>query len=149
MENRSKVPPITLVFRRAPLLKLVLTVLVFMSLFGPSMREARGAESGDPFGDITVVREPVRAVIIEEGFIPVGDSHTYSYRLEKDHTYHIYLSGEWADPEGHATDYDLYVYEYDAYSATLLSTHTEAAGLLEQVSNDPEGGFFTPDASGL
>jgi hypothetical protein len=96
-----------------------------------------------------VVRAPVRAVIIEEGFIPVGEAHTYSYRLEKDHIYHIYLSGEWADPEDHATDYDLYVYEYDAYSSTLLSTHTEAAGLLEQVSNDGLGRFYTPDASGV
>lgn len=138
-----------LVIRRAPLLKIALTVLVLMSLLGTSIRGAWGAESEDQFGGITVVREPVPAVIIEEGFIPVGEAHTYSYRLEKDHTYHIYLSGEWADPEAHATDYDLYLYEYDAYSATLLSTHTEAAGLLEQVGNDPEGRFFTPDASGL
>lgn len=149
MENWSRAPDIMLVIRRAPLLKIALTALVLMSLLGTSIHGAWGAESEDQFGGITVVREPVPAVIIEEGFIPVGEAHTYSYRLEKDHTYHIYLSGEWADPEAHATDYDLYLYEYDAYSATLLSTHTEAAGLLEQVGNDPEGRFFTPDASGL
>jgi hypothetical protein len=98
MENRS-IAPRTLLVRRAPLLKIALTALVLMSLLGPSIRGAWGAESGDLFGGITVVREPVRAVIIEEGFIPVGDVHTYSYRLEKDHKYHVYLSGEWADPE--------------------------------------------------
>ena len=31
----------------------------------------------------------------------------------------------------------------------VLSTHTEAAGLLEQVSNDGLGRFYTPDASGV
>jgi hypothetical protein len=149
MENWSKAPHLMLVIRRAPLLKIAVTALVLTILLGSPMRGVWGAESGDPFGGITVVREPVPAVIIEEGFIPVGEAHTYSYRLEKDHVYHIYLSGEWADPEDHATDYDLYLYEYDAYSSTLLSTHTEAAGLLEQVGNDPEGRFFTPDASGL
>lgn len=149
MENRSIALHTLLVFRRAPLLKIALTALVLMSLLGPSMRGAWGAEGGDLFGGITVVREPVRAVIIEEDFIPVGDAHTYSYRLEKDHKYHIYLSGEWADPEDHATDYDIYVYKHKAYSSTLLSTHTEAAGLLEQVGNDPWGRFFTPDSSGL
>ena len=149
MENWSRAPHILLVGRRAPLLKIAVTALVLTSILVSSIRGAWGGESGDPFGGITVVREPVPAVVIEEGSIPVGDAHTYSYRLEKGHTYHVYLSGEWADPEDHATDYDLYVYEYDAYSYTLLSTHTEAAGLLEQVGNDPWGRFFTPDSSGL
>jgi hypothetical protein len=149
MEYWLKGPHIILVLRRAPLLKIALIALVLMSLLGSSMRGAWGAEDDDPFGDITVVRAPVPAVIIEEGFIPVGDTHTYSYRFEKDHVYHVYLSGEWADPVDHATDYDLYVYEYDAYSSNLLSTHTESAGLLEQVGNDPLGRFFTPDDSGL
>jgi hypothetical protein len=149
MENWSKAPSIMLVIRGAPLLKIAVTLLVLTSILGRSVHGAWGDEVEDPFGGITVVREPVPAVIIDEDFIPVGDAHTYSYRLEKDHVYHVYLSGEWADPEDHATDYDLYVYEYDAYSSSLLSTHTEAAGLIEQVGNDPSGRFFTPDASGL
>jgi hypothetical protein len=130
-------------------MKIGVLTIVLTSLLGPPIRGTWGAEGEGPFGGITVVREPVPAVIIDKGFIPVGDAHTHSYRLEKDHVYHVYLSGEWADPEDHATDYDFYVYEYDAYSSSLLSTHTEAAGLLEQVGNDPEGRFFTPDASGL
>jgi len=149
MENWSRAQRISLGFRRAQLLKTVIIPLILLLILGATTHGARGDEAGDLFGSITVVREPVSAVIIDEGFIPVGETHTYSYRLEKDHTYHIYLSGEWADPEDHTTDYDLYVYEYDAYSSTLLSTHTEAAGLLEQVGNDPEGRFFTPDDSGL
>ena len=149
MENWSRALRISLGFRRAPLLKIVITPLILLALLGSSARVAWGDEDEELFGSITVVREPVPAVIIDEGLISVGETHTYSYRLEKDHTYHIYLSGEWADPKDHATDYDLYVYEYDAYSSTLLSTHTEAAGLLEQVGNDPMGRFFTPDDSGL
>jgi hypothetical protein len=149
MENWSRAQRTFLDVRGASLLKLVITTLILLVLLGASARVAWGDEVEDLFGSITVVREPVPAVIIDEGLIPVGETHTYSYRLEKDHTYHIYLSGEWADPEDHTTDYDLYVYEYDAYSSILLSTHTEAAGLLEQVGNDPWGRFFTPDASGL
>ena len=149
MENWSRALGIMSVSRRAPLVKIAVTLLVLTSLLLPSIRGVWGAESEDPFGDITVIREPVPAVIIGEGFIPVGEAHTYSYRLEEGHVYHVYLSGEWADPEDHSTDYDLYLYEYDAYSSSLLSTHTEAAGLIEQVGNDPQGRFFTPDASGL
>jgi hypothetical protein len=149
MENWSRAQRIFLDMRGASLLKIVIISLFFLFLLGSSARVAWGDEAEDLFGTITVVREPVPAVIIDDGLISVGETHTYSYRLEKDHTYHVYLSGEWADPEVHDTDYDLYVYEYDAYSSTLLSTHTEAAGLLEQVGNDPEGRFFTPDDSGL
>jgi hypothetical protein len=149
MENWSKAQRIFLDMRGSSLLKIVITALILLFLLGSSARAAWGDEVEDLFGSITVVREPVPAVIIDEGLIPVGETHTYSYRLEKDHMYHIYLSGEWADPEDHATDYDLYVYEYDAYSSILLSTHTEAAGLLEQVGNDPWGRFFTPDISSL
>jgi hypothetical protein len=149
MENWSRAQRIFLDMRGVSLLKFVISALIFLVLLGSSPRVVWGDEVEDLFGSITVVREPVPAVIIDEGLIPVGEIHTYSYRLEKDHTYHIYLSGEWADPEEHATDYDLFVYEYDAYSFTLLSTHTKAAGLLEQVGNDLLGRFFTPDASGL
>jgi len=101
------------------------------------------------FGNITVIREPVQAIEIAEGFIPVGEANTFVYYLEKDHKYHVYLSGEWANPKTHETDYDIYVYKLIGSAANLISTHTEAAGLLEQVGNDGLGQFFIPDSTRL
>ena len=101
------------------------------------------------FGNITVIKEPVQAIEIAEGFIPVGAANTYVYYLEKGHKYHIYLSGDWADPTTHETDYDIYVYKLIGSAAQLISTHTEAAGLMEQVGNDELGRFFIPGSTRL
>ncbi len=135
-------------YRRTRLIH-VWSVLILFIILGLTIHITFGEENNDLFGTITIVREPVSAIIIEDGFIPIGETHTFSYRLEKGHKYHMYLSGEWANPVVHATDYDLYLYEYNTYTSTLLSTHTKSAGLLEQVSNDNEGRYFIPEKSGL
>ncbi len=113
----------------------------------PLRRAACEPDIGDVFGNITTVNNPVPAVVIGEGGIPIGKAHTYVYYLRKDHRYHITLSGAWANPATHKTDYDVYVYKLSGSVANFYSSHTESAGLLEQVANDGLGHFFIPDSS--
>ena len=81
-------------------------------------------------------------------FTMPGDVVTYNYTLEGGHTYHIYLIGEYANKSRHLTDYDIFLYRETEDGPLFLSSHTEAAGYPEQVSNDGEGGYFTPAESG-
>ena len=101
-----------------------------------------------PLGNLTLVNKPVDLVRIDEGQIPVGASWTYIYRLKANHTYHIYLLGDWADPVEHSTDYDVFVYEVSGRQLKFVSSHTEAAGLAEQVGNDGYGRYFRPSRTG-
>ena len=100
------------------------------------------------FGNFTSVNNPVPAIVIEEGEIPVGKAHTYTYKLIGGHKYHVYLTGEWANPKTHNTDYDIYVYGTSGVVVNSLSSHTESAGLIEQVGNDGNGQYFIPDETG-
>ena len=139
---------------RTPLWTLSLLILVIITLTcyaGLTATPFAGCDSITDalFGNITVIKEPVQAIEIAEGFIPVGEANTFIYYLEKGHKYHIYLSGEWANPATHETDYDIYVYQLIGTAAQLISTHTEAAGLMEQVGNDGLGQFFIPDSTRL
>lgn len=139
---------------RTPLWTLSLLILVILALACYAGLTATPFASCNSitdtlFGNITVIREPVQAIEIAEGFIPVGEANTFVYYLEKGHKYHVYLSGEWADPKTHETDYDIYVYKLIGSAAQLISTHTEAAGLLEQVGNDGLGQYFIPDSTRL
>ena len=132
--------------------KTMLGLLLFSTILLVALyAEPSPANSGltdETFGNFTVVNKPVPAVIIESGQIPVGGAATFTYNLAKGRRYHVYLTGEWADPSAHKTDYDVYVYRVFGGSASLLSTHTEAAGLPEQVSNDDLGQYFIPGATG-
>jgi hypothetical protein len=78
--------------------------------------------------------------------IPVGESWSFTYNLKSYKKYHIFLVGDWivndTDP---VTDYDIYTYKP---SGTLYTTHTESAGLPEQVANDAQHQYFSPDTSG-
>ncbi len=121
-------------------------ILLVVSYTGPS--PANCGMTYDTFGDITIVNKPVPAVVIDSDEIPVGEAATFTYNLAKGKKYHVYLTGEWADPSAHNTDYDVYVYRVFGGSASLLSTHTEAAGLPEQVSNDGRGQYFIPGGTG-
>ncbi|MDH5792451.1 MAG: hypothetical protein OEZ44_09715, partial [Candidatus Bathyarchaeota archaeon] len=94
------------------------------------------------FGNFTHVSTPVRAVEIGDGEIPLGNAHTFTYNLEKGRRYHVYLSGAWANSKTHKTDYDIYVYKISGTYVSFYSSHTEAAGLPEQVSNDGFGRYF-------
>ncbi|MCW4049484.1 MAG: hypothetical protein NWE89_07075 [Candidatus Bathyarchaeota archaeon] len=77
-----------------------------------------------------------------------GDIITFNYTLEEGHTYHIYLIGDFVDLHNHKTDYDIFLYRETDYGAKFLSSHTEAAGYPEQVSNDGRGQFFIPSQTG-
>ena len=77
-----------------------------------------------------------------------GDVMTYNYTLEGGHTYHTYLIGEFVNLTAHQTDYDVFLYRETITGYRYLSSHTEAAGYPEQVSNDGLGQYFTPTASG-
>jgi len=99
-------------------------------------------------GNMTVVDTPVHPVVIYAGAIPIGKAWTYIYKLKGGHRYHVYLLGDWANVDEHDTDYDIYVYEVSGVTAKLISSHTESAGLPEQVGNDGYGRYFTPSQTG-
>lgn len=85
---------------------------------------------------------------MEFNFTQPGDVVTYNYTLEGGHTYHIYLIGEYANLTRHLTDYDIFLYRETDADPVFMSSHTEAAGYPEQVSNDWQGQYFTPSQPG-
>ena len=150
MENREQRyrPPTGTT--RAMILVLTLTLIGLPLILGliqaPS---ARGDLYTEMFGNITNVNKPVPSVHIEQDEIPIGGATTFIYNLEKNHRYHVYLTGDWADPENPETDYDIYVYRIDGSKVIFTSSHTESSGLPEQVGNDAQGQYFTATHSGL
>ena len=98
-------------------------------------------------GNYTRIRKPGFPVEIEEDQIQPGEVWTYKIPLKKDRKYHIYLIGEWVDFKNHITDYDIFFYKDTGSKETFLSSHTEAAGYPEQVSNDGRGQYFIPPES--
>ncbi|UCD44837.1 MAG: hypothetical protein JSV27_12120 [Candidatus Bathyarchaeota archaeon] len=130
-----------------------LILLLFMVLLGwvllpPPLSRCENI-ADEIFGEKVDVGNPVPAVVIEEDQIGIGNSSTFIYRLVAGHSYHIYLSGEWEDATDHATDYDIYVYRIEGIKALFYSSHTESAGILEQVANDVEEQYFVPVETGL
>jgi hypothetical protein len=97
---------------------------------------------------MTSMDTPVNPVRIEGGQIAVGNLWTYIYHLKNNHRYHVYLLGDWANLAEHRTDYDIYVFKVSSGKAKFLSSHTESAGLPEQVGNDGFGRYFTPSQTG-
>ena len=146
--TRSKIDGIRLLSVTSLLLICAACALSSCPGFLPLQRAVCGPDIGEVFGNFTIVNNPVPAVVIGEGEIPIGKAHTYIYYLRKDHKYHITLSGAWANPATHKTDYDVYVYKLTSSVASFYSSHTESAGLLEQVANDGLGHYFIPDSTG-
>ena len=99
-------------------------------------------------GNMTYVDRVGFPVVIEEDQILPGELWTFAYYLEGGHKYHIYLVGEWVNLDDHLTDYDVHVYRARSSVLNFISSHTEAAGYPEQISNDDNGWYFTPDQSG-
>jgi len=99
-------------------------------------------------GNMTVVERVGFPVVIEEDQIQPGELWTYAYYLEGGHKYHIYLVGNWVNLDDHLTDYDVFVYRARKSVLNFISSHTEAAGYPEQISNDDKGWYFTPEQSG-
>ncbi|MGD2201560.1 MAG: hypothetical protein PVJ38_08015, partial [Candidatus Bathyarchaeota archaeon] len=104
----------------------------------------------DPTYQTSSVEKAVDPIFINDGVdtidIPVGEYWTLTYDLKKSKRYHIFLVGDWVkndtDP---ITDYDIYTYLPDG---SLYSTHTESAGIPEQVANDAMHQYFEPPQSG-
>ena len=99
-------------------------------------------------GEWIDVIKPGYPQALDLNFTMPGDVVTYNYTLEGGHTYHIYLIGEYANLTRHLTDYDIFLYRETEEEPLFLSSHTEAAGYPEQVSNDGKGQYFTPSESG-
>lgn len=93
----------------------------------------------------THLDKPGIPVSISFGEVPPGSDWTYESYLFKDSKYHIYCIGEWCNLTDPDTDYDILVYDE---GGSLVSTHTQSAGLPEQVSNDERKRYFVPPATG-
>jgi hypothetical protein len=104
----------------------------------------------DPTEMTSTVNKPVDPVWINSGddsiSIPIGESWDFVYNLKSGKRYHIFLVGDWihntSDP---VTDYDIYTFKP---SGASLSSHTESAGLPEQVATDDQHQYFVPEQSG-
>ncbi|MCK4702250.1 hypothetical protein KAT55_02725, partial [Candidatus Bathyarchaeota archaeon] len=125
--------------------------IAILFLFVAWAASAVGATAAPDFafdGEWIDVIKPGYPQALDLNFTMPGDVVTYNYTLEGGHTYHIYLIGEYANLTRHLTDYDIFLYQETEDEPLFLSSHTEAAGYPEQVSNDTKGQYFTPSESG-
>jgi len=125
--------------------------IAILFLFVAWAASAVGATAAPDFafdGEWIDVIKPGYPRALDLNFTMPGDVVTYNYTLEGGHTYHIYLIGEYANLTRHLTDYDIFLYQETEDEPLFLSSHTEAAGYPEQVSNDTKGQYFTPSESG-
>jgi len=94
----------------------------------------------------TFLEKPMFPVWFDNSQIEVGRDWNITCPLEANHTYHVYLYGDWvnngSDPK---TNYDVYI--YDSYGNSE-SNHTASAGLLEHLGDTYDEPFFTPKYSG-
>jgi hypothetical protein len=87
--------------------------------------------------------KPWNPLKIANNTIPIGETMDVSAVLEAGKKYHIFLVGDWVNPDNPKTDYDVIIRSpYDSLS------FTEATGLPEQASNDPPGQFYISQQSG-
>ena len=95
---------------------------------------------------LTVLEKPISPVLFAESQIEIGRDWTVVCPLKANHSYHVYLYGEWinngSEPK---TNYDVYV--YDPYYISE-GKHTASAGLLEHLGNTFDTALFTPKHSG-
>jgi len=138
--------------RESPLLTLLgitfFLLMTFMVLTAPISAEYPWMDT-DISQNRSTIRKPVDPILFNDNSsiiqIGVGDEWDLIYTLEKGKMYHIYLVGEWVMNESDPiTDYDIFV----SGPTNYWSSHTESAGLLEQVSNDDNHQYFVPEASG-
>jgi len=99
-----------------------------------------------PQGNYTYIEKPVFPVQINNSQIAIGQSWTIICPLQANHSYHIYCYGGWINTSSQAiTDYDFYVYAPDG---SLVSTHTESAGLPPHLGTTVDDPLFMPTQSG-
>jgi hypothetical protein len=97
-------------------------------------------------GNITALDKPIFPIMINSGQIQIGQNWTITCPLQADHNYHIYCYGTWTNTQTEAkTDYDIYVYDP---SSQLVSTHTQAAGIIENINSQNDPNFFIPAQTG-
>lgn len=97
-------------------------------------------------GNITAIDKPIFPVMITSNQIAIGQNWTITCPLQADHNYHIYCYGAWTNTQTEAkTDYDIYVYDP---SGQPVSTHTQAAGIIENINSQDNPNFFIPTQTG-
>ncbi len=128
----------------------VLTLILVLNFASFSVSAMNEWLDTDPVERTSTVNKPVDPVFINTGndsiSIPVGESWDFIYNLKSGHRYHIFLVGDWIhNASNPMTDYDIYTYKP---SGALFSSHTESAGLPEQVSTDENHHYFVPEQTG-
>jgi hypothetical protein len=97
-------------------------------------------------GNITALDKPIFPIMLNNSQIQIGQNWTITCPLEANHNYHVYCYGAWTNTQTEAkTDYDIYVYDP---SGTLVSSHTEAAGVIEYINSLNDENLFTPTQTG-
>ncbi len=135
--------------RRAPIALgcLLAIVLILSSSIVPA--SAKLWASHDESDRESIIQKPVDPVFIganETIFMEKGEEWSLYYHLEAGKRYHVFLVGEWINNGTEpVTDYDIYTYTPNGLLAT---THTESAGLPEQVANDERHQYYVPETTG-
>lgn len=139
------------------LLTALFTVMLTLSLLTINVLARNDWIESSTVPQTNKVPKPVDPVFINGGndTIEIGplqewDSWRLKYDLKRDREYHIFLVGDFVindtDP---VTDYDIYTYLPGArVPEERYTTHTESAGLPEQVANDAAHQYFVPPQSG-
>lgn len=97
-------------------------------------------------GNITALDKPIFPVMINSTQIQIGQNWTITCPLQAGRKYQIYCYGAWTNTQTDTkTDYDSYVYDP---SGQLVSTHTQAAGIIENINSQQDPNLFIPAQSG-
>ena len=128
----------------------LLTLVLVLSTFSFVASARNDWVETDTDFQTTEVLKPIDPVFINDGNdtieIVAGNSWFLTYDLRLDREYHAFLVGDFvindSDP---VTDYDVYTYLPNGEDFT---THTESAGLPEQIANDAAHQYFVPPQSG-
>jgi hypothetical protein len=95
---------------------------------------------------LTILNKPVYPVFFAQSQIEIGRDWSVVYPLKANHSYHVYLYGDWvnngSEPQ---TNYDVYV--YDPYF-NVEGKHTASSGLLEHLGSTVDSAFFSPKHTG-
>jgi len=139
------------------LLTALLTLMLILSLLSINVLARNDWIESSTVPQTNKVPKPVDPVFINDGddTIEIGPSQEWDscfleYDLIRNHTYHVFLVGDFViNDTNPVTDYDIYTYLPNArVPEERYTTHTESAGLPEQVANDAAHQYFVPPQSG-
>jgi hypothetical protein len=143
LSNENSESPLFILMRLT-----LFAIMSFMVLTVPISAEYKWMyPSSEP--NTTIIQKPVDPIHFntEDSSIQidVGEEWKLIYTLNREKRYHVFLVGEWVMNESDPiTDYDILVTGPNNYR----SSHTESAGLIEQVSISEAQPYFVPEASG-